>query len=443
MMSLLVGLVFLIPISFFDCWWLVICLLMFVSVLFCALSPAFSFTSLYSLGFGVDLVSYCMVVLTLWVVMLMFMASYSVKVSMIKVNYFSFCCFLLLIFLVFCFLTTNLFCFYLFFECSIIPTLFLVFGWGYQVERLVAGYYLLFYTMFASLPLLLGICFLNHTFGTLFFSMIPSTGGVYLYLSMILAFLVSMPMSFFHFWLPKAHVEAPVSGSMILAGVLLKLGGYGLYRVFFFLGDFSLFYNLFFVSVSIFGMVIIALLCLSQVDIKSMIAYSSVSHMALVIGGIMTMSFFGLYGSLLMMIGHGLCSSGLFCLANIVYERSHSRSFYINKGLISVMPSLSFFWFFFCSNNMASPFSLNLFGEFMLINSLISWDFVSLSFIGLSSFLSCCCSIYLYSITQHGPLGLGLLNFSSGSVREFYLLVLHLIPLNFLFLKVDLFTFWV
>lgn len=128
----------------------------------------------------------------------------------------------------------SLLSFYIFFESRLIPTLFLILGWGYQPERVQAGIYLLFYTLLASLPLLVGILFIYNCLGSLCLFLLQGSfvsGGLF-YVCIIFAFLVRMPMFIVHLWLPRAHVEAPVSGSMILAGVLLKLGGYGLIRVF-------------------------------------------------------------------------------------------------------------------------------------------------------------------------------------------------------------------
>lgn len=148
-------------------------------------------------------------------------------------------------------------------------------------------------------------------------------------------------MFFVHLWLPKAHVEAPVSGSIILAGIMLKLGGYGFMRfmpVFMVTG---VKINYIFVVISLFGGFVISLICLRQSDIKSLIAYSSVSHMGLVLGGIMTINSWGYYGALIIIIAHGLCSSGLFCLANISYERLGRRRLFLNKGLINLIPRMS------------------------------------------------------------------------------------------------------
>nr|UPL65593.1 NADH dehydrogenase subunit 4 [Leptocoris augur] len=438
MMKIMLMIIFLIPL--FNLWWLFCSLLCFYSF-YLLLFNVNNYFSYISYGFGLDLVSYCMILLTFWILFLMILASGKIYILNNYKSEFLMLMFFLLLMLVMTFSTMNLFFFYLFFESSMIPTLLLIFGWGYQPERFAAALYLLFYTLFASFPLLLMIFYIYNNHYTLYYYMINLECNYFMYLSLILAFLVKMPMVFFHFWLPKAHVEAPVAGSMILAGILLKLGGYGLFRVFSFVTNFSL--NYLSLILSLFGGFMVGMLCLSQIDIKSMIAYSSVAHMGLVIGGIMTMNLYGLWGSLLLMIGHGLCSSGMFALANIIYERTHSRSLIINKGFIVFMPTMTMFWFMFMINNMASPPSLNLLGEILLINSIMSWSNLTFIFLAFSSFLSCCYSIYLYSITQHGVLYSGLFHESGGYMREYLMLFFHWLPLNFLFLKTDIYIMWI
>nr|UPL65281.1 NADH dehydrogenase subunit 4 [Physopelta quadriguttata] len=440
MMKVLFFVLFLIPL--FNFWWLTFICLLLLSFYVLSL-PLNIFFSHLSYGFGVDLLSYSMMFLSLWIVFLMIMASVNIKFMDNFSKEFLIINILLLLFLFFTFSSTNLFFFYMFFESSMIPVLLLIFGWGYQPERLLSGFYLLFYTLFASLPMLLCIFYIFYVSNTLIFFLVDINVNFFVYMCMILAFLVSMPMVFFHFWLPKAHVESPISGSMILAGVMLKLGGYGLYRVFYFMWFYAVSFNWIWIILSLYGSVIIGILCLFQVDIKSLIAYSSVSHMGLVICGIMTCSNYGFVGSLILMIGHGLCSSGLFVLANIIYSSSYSRSLFINSGFIVFMPTMSMFWFLFSINNMASPMSLNLLGELLLINSIVSWDWLSILFISFSSFFSCCYSIYLYSITQHGVLYSGFTLGMNGFLCEYLLLFYHLFPLNILFLEIDTFALWI
>nr|QDI93747.1 NADH dehydrogenase subunit 4 [Insulaphylus sp. ph34] len=438
MMKLLLMVFFMMPFVCFFNWYIIFFFLVFLFSYFFLTFVFGSYYSLMSYSFGMDTLSLSLVFLSIWIILLMIISSGMIYSNSIFVNEFFFMNIVLLFFLVLSFCTENLFKFYFFFECSLIPTMMLIFGWGYQPERLTAGYYLLFYTLFFSLPMLLGIFYIYYNCYSLNYFLIYLDQNFFLYLCMLMAFMVKMPLVFIHFWLPKAHVEAPISGSMILAGVLLKLGGYGILRVFNFLTNFYL--NSFFLGISLFGMFMVGLLCLFQLDMKSLIAYSSVSHMGLVICGLMTVNFWGVFGSLILMVGHGLCSSGMFCLANIIYERSGSRILFLNKGLISFMPSMCMFWFLLMVNNTASPPSLNLLGEIFLINSVVSFSSMGVIFLMFSSFISCVYSIYLYSYINHGVLYSGYTSSSGGYFLEYLLLLMHWFPLNFLFLKVDIFS---
>nr|YP_009544110.1 NADH dehydrogenase subunit 4 [Cosmoscarta bispecularis]AZJ53285.1 NADH dehydrogenase subunit 4 [Cosmoscarta bispecularis] len=389
---------------------------------------------------GIDLISLGFVILSIWISGMMIMSSFMVKYLNNYYYIFTFLIIILMMFLFMSFISLNLFLFYFFFESSLIPTLILIFGWGYQPERLFSGYYLLFYTLMASLPLLLSIFYYYKVNGSCMYMLCGGNfSSLYLYIGTIMAFLVKLPMFMFHFWLPKAHVEAPISGSMILAGIMLKLGGYGLLRVMYINPSYFIWYGFVLIVISLYGGLMSGLICLIQSDMKSLIAYSSVSHMSLVLMGMMTLFNWGCSGSYILMLGHGLCSSGLFCLANIMYERLSSRSFFINKGMMSFMPSMSMIWFMFCSSNMSSPPSINLLGEIMIINSLVSWSSFSVLFLMLISFFGACYSFYLFSYSQHGNFYSGIYSFSPGYVREYLLLILHWLPLNFFLLKIDMF----
>nr|YP_010439638.1 NADH dehydrogenase subunit 4 [Pida apicalis]UTC33534.1 NADH dehydrogenase subunit 4 [Pida apicalis] len=445
MMKFLLMMMFLIPCCFMkNMFWMVQMMLFLVMFMFMNLTVSLNMFCNISYMISCDILSYGLILLSIWICILMIMASE----NLFKLKYFSsfflFNIIFLLIMLFMTFSVMNMFMFYFFFEGSLIPTLMLIVGWGYQPERIMAGMYLLFYTLFVSLPLLMGIFYLFKEMNSMmiYFLKFISLNNYLLYFSMIMAFLVKMPMYFVHLWLPKAHVEAPVSGSMILAGIMLKLGGYGLLRFMIFLEKINLKLNYIMIVISLMGGLYISLKCFCQVDIKSLIAYSSVAHMSIVINGIMVMNYWGFYGSYIMMIGHGLCSSGMFCLANILYERLHSRSLFINKGMMNFMPSMSLWWFLLISSNMAAPPSLNLMGEISLINSVLSWSWVSMILMMLISFFSAGYSLYLYSYVQHGNMYSGMYSYYTGVSREYLLLLLHWFPLNILILKIDYSMIW-
>nr|QED57512.1 NADH dehydrogenase subunit 4 [Anthonomus eugenii]QED57527.1 NADH dehydrogenase subunit 4 [Anthonomus eugenii]QED57535.1 NADH dehydrogenase subunit 4 [Anthonomus eugenii] len=437
------GLIFLIPLVFLTNFWFILSMFFIFSfIMVMKLSFNFSVLSI-SYFLGLDLLSFTLILLSFWICALMILASE----NLFKENSYweLFLCLIifLMLSLYLTFSSLNLFIFYIFFEMSLIPTLFLIIGWGNQPERISAGVYLLFYTLLVSLPMMSALAYIYSNSFSLDFYFFNFSNSVFLYFCLNFVFFVKIPMYMIHLWLPKAHVEAPISGSMILAGVMLKLGGYGLLRTMKIFMEIGMQINLIIIVISLIGGMVISMICLRQSDMKMLIAYSSVAHMGLALAGIMTMNLWGFWGSLVLMVGHGLCSSGLFCLANFFYERSHSRSIYLNKGMMNIVPSLALWWFLLCSSNMAAPPSLNLLGEILLINSLSVYSKLSMICLFFMVFYSAVYSLFLYSYTQHGKFYSGIYTFNQINNREYLLVFLHWVPLNILFLKSELISLWV
>ena len=347
-----------------------------------------------------DLLSKSLVLLSIWLIMLMIIAQKRVNYKkLLLINMI-----VLLVRLVFTFNTTNIIIFYFFFEWSLIPIFFIIIGWGYQPERLKASLSLFFYTLFASLPLLISIVIIINWSGSVKLRIIITQWMPnFLWTITVLAFLVKFPIYFVHLWLPKAHVEAPVSGSIILAGVLLKLGGYGIIRLIRVTNIRIISSQI--IALALIGGGILGVLCIVQRDIKVVIAYSSVVHIALVIAGRLRLTKWGFEGVLIIILAHGVCSSGIFAAANMIYERRHSRRFFFNSGLLNRRAIFRIVWFVLIVANFGGPFTYNLLGEILLILNLSSLAINSLSVVLFLSFFSAAYRLILYRSTNQGQTG--------------------------------------
>lgn len=395
--------------------------------------------------YGIDLLSYILILLRIWICSFILISRERILNSKFFDKIFQKVLLMLLIFLILRFYRTNLFLFYLFFERSLIPTFMIILGWGYQSERVQAGVYLLIYTLVSSLPLLLIIFYYYDWFNHLSLFIIPEKlihVNLLMFIFMYLAFIVKLPIFILHLWLPKAHVEAPVSGSIILAGVLLKLGGYGALRLRSLLYMSVVKYTYLFIIIRLIGGVLIRINCLRQRDIKLLVAYSSVSHMGIILAGLMNLRFWGVCRSLSIMLSHGLCSSGLFFLTNVCYERVGSRRLYLVKGIIHLLPKMSIWWFLFCAMNMACPPSLNLLSEIGLINSILRWRSYRIFLLIIIGFFVAGYCLYLFSFSQHGKFRLIIYRFYINRIREYFILFIHWLPLNLIIVVRELFIVW-
>lgn len=301
------------------------------------------------------------------------------------------------------FLSTDLFIFYFFFELILIPMFFLISQWGSRLRKIHASIQFFLYTIIGSLIFLFGLIYLNINYETtdiliLKYLIISKTDQILLFLTFFLAFAIKVPIYPFHLWLPEAHVEAPTAGSVLLAGILLKLGTYGFLKFFFLLLPLGSLYFLPIINMlCIIGIIFSSFIILRQIDIKKIIAYSSVIHMNYTILGLFNFDFLNFYGSYFLMLSHGIIASALFICIGFLYERYHTRIIFYYGNLVTVMPLLSIFFLLFTLGNIGFPSTSSFIGEFFIFIGLFkSNTFIAiLTLFGL--FISVIYSFLLYN----------------------------------------------
>jgi proton-translocating NADH-quinone oxidoreductase chain M len=343
------------------------------------------------------------------------------------------------------FLTTNLALFYIFFEAILIPMYLLIGIEGSRERKIRASYMFFFYTLVSSLLFLLGILYIYRVVGSLEYDYIfaynfTETEQLILWLAFFLSFASKIPMYPFHIWLPEAHVEAPTVGSVILAGVLLKLGVYGMLRFSLVLFPYaSLYFSPFVYLFSSIGIIYASLTAIRQTDLKRIIAYSSVAHMNLVTLGIFSFNNLGVEGSILQSLSHGFVAGGMFLLIGLLYDRYHSRFIYYYGGLVHMMPIYAIFLLVFTLANIALPGTSSFVGEFLLLTGIYKTSPFIAAIGSLGVILCGAYSLWLYNKMIFGNVKIDYsVKFSDLTLKEF----LIVLPLFLLIFVVGIYPFF-
>jgi NADH-quinone oxidoreductase subunit M len=327
-------------------------------------------TGFASYRMGVDGISMPFVILTAFLMPICILASWQIE-KRVREYMIAFLVLETLMIGVFCAL--DLVLFYLFFEGGLIPMFLIIGVWGGE-RRVYASFKFFLYTLLGSVLMLLALIAMYWTSGTTDIAMLvknpnfPAAMQTWLWLAFFASFAVKMPMWPVHTWLPDAHVEAPTAGSVILAAILLKMGGYGFLRFSLpMFPDASLYFQPFVYTLSVVAIIYTSLVALMQEDMKKLIAYSSVAHMGFVTMGIFSMTRQGIDGAIFQMISHGLVSGALFLCVGVVYDRMHTREIAAYGGLVHRMPLYAFVFMLFTMANVGLPGTSGFVGEFLTL----------------------------------------------------------------------------
>lgn len=307
------------------------------------------------------------------------------------------------IFLILSFTSLNLLLFYIFFEITLFPIFFMINIWGSRVRKVHASYMFFFYTVLGSIFLLLAIVIIYASTGSLNFIIILDAKisfekQLILWILFFVGFAVKIPLPPFHLWLPEAHVEAPTSGSVLLAGIMLKLGAYGMLRFMIpLLPNANVYYSNFVHTLCAVSIIYISILAIRQLDLKKAIAYSSIAHMCFVVLGLFSFTTEGITGSIFLMLGHGIVSSALFFLVGLLYERYGTRLILNYSNLNDTMPIFSFFFFFFTLANISFPLTVNFLGELLILIGISTINLFLLIICSISIIITTIYSFWLYN----------------------------------------------
>lgn len=361
-----------------------------------------------NLNLGVDGISLFFIILTTLLIALCILTSWNSIKFNLKEYLISFL--IMEFFLIGVFCVLDLLLFYIFFESVLIPMFLIIGVWGSRARKIRASYFFFLYTLLGSVLMLLSILYIYSQVGTTDYEILltfsfSNVEQYILWFTFFLSFATKVPMVPVHLWLPEAHVEAPTAGSVILAGVLLKLGTYGLIRFSLPLFPEASFYFSPFVYIfAAIGIVYTSFTAIRQSDFKRIIAYTSVAHMNLVILGIFSFNIIGLEGAILQSLSHGFVASALFLIIGVVYDRHGTRMVKYYGGLVHLMPIYTFIFLFFTMANIGLPGTSSFVGEFLILAGSFKTN-TSVTLIGATGMIiGGCYSLWLFNRIAYGNL---------------------------------------
>lgn len=309
------------------------------------------------------------------------------------------------------FIVLDILLFYVLFESTLIPMFVMILIWGSRERKIRAANFLFLYTLFGSVFMLAAILYIAWSTGTTDYQLIIASSQFtnfeqrLMWFAFFLSFATKVPMLPLHIWLPEAHVEAPTAGSVILAGILLKLGTYGFLRFSLPLFPEANFYFAPFVyTLSVLGVIYTSLTAIRQTDFKRIIAYTSVAHMNIVMIGIYSLNLIGLEGSIIQSVSHGFVASALFLIIGVVYDRFHTRLIKYYGGLVHIMPLYTIVFLFFTMANIALPGTSSFVGEFLILTGSLKEN-TTVTFLGSTGMiLGGAYSLWLFNRVVYGNL---------------------------------------
>ena len=381
----------------------------------------------YYIYFGIDGITISFLLLTSFIIPICLLFAWNT--NNYYINEYYICILSIEILLLLVFTVLDIFWFYIFFESILIPFFILIGLYGTRIRKIHAAYLLFFYTVCGSLFMLISIIYIYIHVGSTNIQILnkiqldPITDKL-LWFSLFLSFSIKVPIFPLHIWLPEAHVESPTEASVILASILLKVGLYGFIR--FLIPMFPIityYYSNLIILFNMIGIVYTSYVTIRQTDIKKIIAYSSIGHMNVCMLGILSFDLISIIGSLLLMIGHGFISSGLFFMVGILYERYKTKTINYYSGISYNMPIYSIYLFFFILSNISMPCTCNFIGELLILYKTTSEKqlFVTLT-ICISIFMCTAYSIWLYNKICFGRKKNSITNLTDLNYRELCIL---------------------